>query len=114
MYVGKLRRKLEPLGFILKTHNRIGYLLEKPRKKKVEIVALTDESQAYAAEMECTIRSILSEHVEVGFESQVAIMGVAIGAILHQLPVSDRDHCIKVLVSNIKQAPKFVQTMRMQ
>ena len=113
MYVTKLRRKLEPYGFMIETHNRIGYRLEKPKRKPVYIVPINDATQAYATEMECIVRGMLSRD-DVDFESQVGILGVVIGSILHQLPPADRNHCIKVLITNINEAESFVQTVGIQ
>lgn len=113
VYVGKLRRKLYRSGHRIETHNRIGYRL-KLRKKRVPILLHSEETRQYAADVEHVIRAIMNEHVEVGFESQVAILGVAIGAILHQLPPRDREFYIRILNRNIEEAPSYIKTPRTQ
>lgn len=114
MVVTKLRRKLRKYSAgTIQNYNRIGYRL-KIRKKKVVTLPITEEIQEYASEMECAIRGILSNHTEVGFESQVAILGVAIGAILHQLPKREYQRYTRVLMKNIANAPNLSQIVRMQ
>ena len=74
----------------------------------MQVIDLDDENQAYADEVQDAIHSIMRRHAGVvGFESQMAIMGVAIGAILHQLPARDRKHFTRVLVKNMEEANKF-------
>ncbi len=99
--------RLRKRGLKIQNHSGIGYRL-KQRRKPVEVFDLDDENQAYADEVQDAIHSIMRRHAGmVGFESQMAIMGVAIGAILHQLPTRDRKHFTRVFIKNMEEAPKF-------
>ena len=72
------------------------------------VLDVTDESQAYAEDVQAAIHGVMRRYSEdVGFESQMAIMGVAIGAILHQLPKYDREYFTKVFIKNLKEAERF-------
>jgi biotin operon repressor len=106
-------RRLRKRGLKIENYSGIGYRL-KPKRKHVQVIAVTDQTQSYAEEVQDAIHAIMRRHAEdVGFESQMAIMGVAIGAILHQLPKHDRDHYIRVFVRNMNEAPKFSSIMRL-
>jgi biotin operon repressor len=99
--------RLRKRGLRIQNHSGVGYRL-KQRNKPVEVLDLDEENQAYADEVQDAIHSIMRRHADVvGFESQVAIIGVAIGAILHQLPPLDRKHFTRVFIKNMEEAPKF-------
>ncbi len=72
-------------------------------------------TQFYAQDVQEAIHSAMRRHAEeVGFEAQIAILGVAIGAILHQLPRTERSRITKVLLKNVNDAPRLSQLIRMQ
>ena len=72
-------------------------------------------TQFYAQDVQEAIHSAMRRHAEeVGFEAQIAILGVAIGAILHQLPSRERSRFAKVLMKNVNDAPRPSQLIRMQ
>ena len=99
--------RLRKCGLKIENHSGVGYRL-KQRNKPVQVIDLDDENQAYADEVQDAIHSIMRRHAGVvGFESQMAIMGVAIGAILHQLPKYDREYFTKVFIKNLKEAERF-------
>jgi len=98
--------RLRKCGLKIENHSGVGYRL-KQRNKPMQVIDLDDENQAYADEVQDAIHSIMRRHADVGFESQMAIMGVAIGAILHQLSARDRKHFTRVLVKNMEEANKF-------
>lgn len=103
------RKKGHPIDNV---QNR-GYRLR--MLSKMPICEVDSDAQFYAQDVQQAIFAAMQKHAEiVGFESQIAIMGVAIGAILHQLPESDRKYFTKLLVKNINLAPQFSEIMRVQ
>lgn len=99
--------RLRKRGLRIENHSGVGYRL-KQRQKPVPVLDVTDESQAYAEDVQAAIHGVMRRYSEdVGFESQMAIMGVAIGAILHQLPKYDREYFTKVFIKNLKEAERF-------
>lgn len=73
------------------------------------------ETQEYAIEIQNAMFDIMGRHAEsVGFTTQISIIGVAIGAMLDQLPARDKNHFIKILMRNVKEARKYSAPMRMQ
>ena len=72
-------------------------------------------AQFYAKDVQEAIHGVMRRHAEdVGFEAQIAILGVAIGAILHQLPKAEKVRFTKLLLQNVNAAPKLSQVIRMQ
>ena len=72
-------------------------------------------AQFYAQDVQDALHIVMRRHAEdVGFEVQIAILGVAIGAILHQLPKSEKVRFTKLLLRNVNDAPKLSQVIRMQ
>lgn len=108
-----LRSKIRGSGYMIENRSQLGYRL-KATTKRVPVLALTEESQEYATDMESAVRTMLSDYTEVDFETKIGILGVAIGAILHQLPQKHRAHYTRILMRNIAEAPKFVQTENVQ
>lgn len=105
--------RLRKAGIRVQNLSGVGYRL-KPKRKPVQVFEVTDQTQIYAQDVQDAIHSVMRRHAEdVGFESQIAIMGVAIGAILHQLPKHDRDHYIKVFVRNMNEANHFSNVIRL-
>ena len=105
--------RLRKRGLRIENYSGVGYRL-KIRKKPVQVFDVTDRTQAYAQEVQEAIHGVMRRHAEdVGFESQVAIMGVAIGAILHQLPKYDREHFTRVFIKNMEEAPRFSNVIRL-
>ena len=101
----RMRKK----GLEIKNIRGQGYLITMP------VTDLDVDHQFYAQDMQESLFSAMRKHADsVGFESQIAIMGVAIGAILHQLPEQDRKYFTKLLLKNINSAPKFSETVRLQ
>lgn len=111
VYIYQLRKR----GIRIDTISNVGYRLKPKRKKPVQVCNVSGEAQNYATEIQDAIHVVMRKYAEdVGFESQIAIMGVAIGSILHQLPSYDRDHFTKVLISNVKDAPEFSTLQMLQ
>jgi hypothetical protein len=78
----------------------------------MNLVAVIASDQLYANDIQNSIHTVMAKHRKnVGFESQMAIMGVAIGAILHQLPKHDREYFTKVLIRNVKEANHLSRIM---
>lgn len=113
-------RQLRLLGVRIKTVSKTGYCLKirKPRlyrKKPVPTFELDATTQFYAQDVQAAIHGVMLRHAEdVGFEAQIAILGVAIGAILHQLPKSEKSRFTKLLLKNVNDAPNLSQVIRMQ
>jgi DNA-binding winged helix-turn-helix (wHTH) protein len=107
--MSKLRRK----GIDIETIFGKGYRLK--AKKKMPVIELDYDTQVYAQEIEATVRTTMGNHAEtVGFESQIAIIGVVIGAMLEQLPDRDKKHFTNILIENVKNAKKYSVPMQMQ
>lgn len=71
-----------------------------------------DQSAVYASDVQDAIHGVMRKYAKsVGFESQLAIIGVAIGAILHQLAPHDREYYTRLVMENIEDAPKLSQVM---
>lgn len=103
--IWRMRRK----GIAIKNIRGRGYILTMP------VIELDIETQYYAQDVQDAIHGAMRKHAEnVGFEAQVAIIGVAIGAILHQLPEPDRGHFVKILLKNVRNAPQMSEIVRMQ
>lgn len=99
-------------GVRIENVSGVGYRLRPKRRKAVQVYNTTPEAQLYAQDVQEAIHGVMRKHADnVGFESQVAIMGVAIGALLHQLPTADRDYFTKILVRNVKDANKVSKPM---
>lgn len=80
----------------------------------MQIVDVTDETDLYAIDVQDAIHTVMKSYAEsVGFESQMAIMGVAIGAILFQLPDHDREYYTRVFIENMSGADSLSQLMVM-
>lgn len=110
--ISRIRRKKKCLIEVVPGR---GIRLRTIRLKKVPVIDLNYDSQLYANDIQEAMSAAMSRHAEsVGFESQIAIMGVAIGALLEQLPKRDRDYFTRILFKNVKDAGKFAAPMRMQ
>ena len=110
--ISRMRRRL---GLKIETIFGVGYRLKPQKRPSVPVTELDVDHQFYAQDMQESLFSAMRKHADsVGFESQIAIMGVAIGAILHQLPEQDRKYFTKLLLKNINSAPKFSETVRLQ
>jgi len=104
--------RLRKRGLKIKNHSGVGYRLIQ-RRKPVEVIDLEDQDAVYANEMTDAIHSVMRRHAEaVGFESQMAIMGVAIGAILYQLTARERNHFTRVFLKNMREAERFSQVIQ--
>ena len=77
----------------------------------MQVLEITEDQEEFAQNAMDVIHGLFSRHVEVDFESQIAIMGVAIGAILHQLPIKDRKYFSKLLIRNVNAAPRFSEVI---
>jgi len=106
MFIGKLRRK----GLAIKNVSRIGYML-KVRCSPVTVVRITEDNSLFAQDVMDSIHAVFDRHENIDFEDQVAIVGVAIGSILHQLNDRDRRYLMRVMVKNMEHAPQFSTTM---
>ncbi len=106
-------RKLRQHGIKIQTVNRTGYRL-KFRKKAMPVLSLNPPAQVYASEVQDAIHAAMRNHDMVDVEAKVAIIGVTIGAMLHQLPEHDREHMIRILMHNVKIAHQMSELVREQ
>lgn len=76
---------------------------------------MDDVTQYYAQDVQDVIFDVMRRHAEdVGFETQIAIIGVAVGAILNQLPDEDRMYFMEVLFENVANAQNLSFPIRLQ
>ena len=102
------------MGLRIENIRRLGYRLVSKELEMPNVIH-DFETQCYAQDIQEAIHSAMRKHADVvGFEPQIAIMGVAIGAILHQLPMKHRKQMTRILLKNINLAPEFSKVMRMQ
>ena len=107
-------RRLRIMGLRIENIRRLGYRLVSKELEMPHVIH-DFETQCYAQDIQEAIHGAMRKHAEVvGFEPQIAIMGVAIGAILHQLPMKHRKQMTRILLKNINLAPEFSKVMRMQ
>ena len=105
----RLRRR----GLQIETVFGVGYRLR--AKKKMPVIVNDIEAQMYADDIQSAMQEAMRRHAEsVGFEAQIAIIGVALGALLDQLPDHDREHFSKILFRNVRESRKYSKPMRMQ
>ena len=105
-------RQLRAMGLRIYNVRRTGYRLT-PRNREMHKIIDDLETQCYAQDIQAALHNAMAKYADsVGFEPQIAIMGVAIGAILHQLPEYERKRFVRILLRNIDQAPEFSHVMR--
>ena len=76
---------------------------------------MTAPDQEFATEIQDAIAEVMTKHCyDVGLESQMAILGVAIGALLHQLPEYECSHFTYVFMRNLTDAPQLSELMHVQ
>lgn len=110
VFVSRLRKR----GLRIENVKQIGYRY-KPRKPKMHMIDLTDDDRMFAAAIQDAIGSVMEHYAGVvNLESQIAILGVAIGAFLNQLPAEDCEILKAVLFKNVNTAHELSQVMRMQ
>lgn len=83
----------------------------------MEVIVIADnmETQQYADEIQSAMMDVMGRHAEsVGFEDQISIIGVALGALLDQLPAHDRDYFTRILMQNVRDARKYSMPVRLQ
>lgn len=74
----------------------------------MQVIEVTREGESYAEDVQDAIFDVMKMYAEtVGFESQIAIMGVAVGAILNQLSDGDREYYSRLFVENMAGAKDF-------
>lgn len=79
------------------------------------VITHSIETQHFADEIQSAMHHVMGEHAEsVGFEDQISIIGVALGALLDQLPDRDKLYFTRILFQNVRDARKFSMPMRMQ
>lgn len=107
--LSKLRRK----GIEIETVVGKGYRLKV--KQKMPVITHDAQTQQYADELQVALAETMGRHVDsVGFESQLAIIGVVIGSLLDQLPDADKEHYTGIFLQNVRDARKYSQPVRMQ
>lgn len=105
----RLRRK----GIEIETIVGFGYRLK--AKKKMPVVTHDSTTQQYADDLQVALAETMGRHVDsVGFESQLAIIGVVIGSMLDQLPERDKEHYTGIFLQNVRDARKYSVPVRMQ
>jgi hypothetical protein len=107
--------RLRKRGIRIENVSGVGYRLKAPRMKPMHKLDMTEPDCEFANEIQDAIAAVMTRHArDVGLESQVAILGVAIGAMLHQLPDYECEHFTHVFMRNLADAPQLSELMHVQ
>lgn len=107
--------RMRRCGIPVENIKGIGYRLLKRKKARKLNIQNNGRSMEYANDIEHVIHSVMQHYSEdVGFETQISIMGITIGAMLHQLPRREREHFTKILLKAIKHADEMSVPLTMQ
>ena len=110
--------RLRSCGLRIRCVSGRGYYLKPTKAKEVPIFEIQPDDydvQSYATDIQDAIHGAMRNHAEtVGLEPQMAIMGVAIGSILGQLPYQERQYYLKILITNLRKAPQLSETVNLQ
>jgi len=106
-----LRKHL--LGRGIRSIRNIGYILKE--KHPMTLCQLSENDAVFASEFQDAMCSVMTRHSElVDLESQIAIMQIAIGSIINQLPEKLRKYYIRMAIRNLTDAAQLAEVMRLQ
>lgn len=75
---------------------------------------ITPEAETFADEVQNGILFAINNHGKVKLEMKITMLGLAIGAILSQLPNRDRDRFTDLLMESIEESHFFVSQVTLQ